>query len=75
MGLLTIPFRLPWLPVQALVRLAELIQDEAERTFYDPVTVRHELERIDEARMTGEISDEEAVQLQQEVVGRLTRSG
>ena len=41
MGLLTLPFRLPFLPVEGVVRLAELIQEEAERTFYDPATVRH----------------------------------
>ena len=75
MGLLTLPFRLPWLPVRGVVRLAELIQEEAERTFYDPATVRSELERIEEARVAGEITDEEAAQLQEEVVARLTRAG
>ena len=75
MGLLTLPFRLPWLPVQGVVRLAQLIEEEAERTFYDPATVRHELERIEEARVAGEITDEEAAQLQEEVVARLTRAG
>ena len=75
MGLLTLPFRLPLLPAKGVVRLAELIQDEAERTFYDPATIRHELERIDEARMAGEITDDEATQLQQEVVARLIPGG
>ena len=72
MGLLTLPFRLPWLPVQGLVRLAQLIQEEAERTYKDPVTIRNELERIEEARAAGDITDEEAAQLQSEVVARLT---
>ena len=75
MGLLTLPFRLPWLPVQGVVRLAQLIQEEAERTFYDPVTVRHELEQIEDARVAGEITDEEAAQLQEEVVARLNEPG
>jgi hypothetical protein len=74
-GLLTLPFRLPLLPAKGVVRLAELIQDEAERTFHDPATIRHELERIDEARIAGEITDDEATQLQQEVVARLTSGG
>jgi hypothetical protein len=72
MGLLTLPFRLPWLPVQGVVRLAQLIQEEAERTYNDPVTIRNELERIEEARAAGDITDEEAAQLQSEVVARLT---
>jgi RPA family protein len=73
MKLLTLPFRLPWLPVRAVIRLSELIEEEAERTYNDPATIRHELERIEEARAAHEISDEEAAQLQNEVVARLTR--
>lgn len=73
MGLLTLPFRLPFLPIQALVRLAETIQDEAERTYYDPATIRRELAEIERARAAGEISEQDAAQLQNEVVARLTR--
>jgi hypothetical protein len=73
MGLLTLPFRLPFLPVQAIVRLAEVIQEEAERTYYDPTTIRRELAEIERARMAGEISEEDAAQLQNEVVARLTQ--
>lgn len=71
MGLLTLPFRLPFLPVQAVVRLAQLIQEEAEKTLYDPAMIRRELEEIERARASGDISEEEAAQLQNEVVARL----
>jgi Gas vesicle protein G len=73
MGLLTLPFRLPFLPMQAIVRLAEIIQEEAERTYYDPATVRRELAEIERARASGDISEEEAAQLQNEVIARLTQ--
>ena len=73
MGLLTLPFRLPFLPVQAVVRLAQVIEEEAERTYYDPATIRRELAEIERARAAGEISEEEAAQLQDEVVARLTQ--
>ena len=73
MGLLTLPFRLPFLPVRAVVRLAEVIQEEAERTYYDPATIRRELAEIERARAAGEISEQDAAQLQNEVVARLTR--
>lgn len=73
MGLLTLPFRLPFIPVQAIVRLAETIQEEAERTYYDPATIRRELAEIERARAAGEISEEDAAQLQNEVVARLTQ--
>ena len=73
MGLLTLPFRLPFLPIQGVVRLAQIIQDEAERTLNDPATIRRELAEIERARAADEISEEEAAQLQNEVVARLTQ--
>jgi Gas vesicle protein G len=73
MGLLSLPFRLPLLPVQAVVRLAEVIQEEAERTYYDPAAIRRELAEIERARAAGAISEKDAAQLQNEVVARLTQ--
>jgi Gas vesicle protein G len=73
MGLLSLPFRLPFLPVQAVVRIAEVIQEEAERTYYDPATIRRELAEIERARAAGDISEKDAAQLQNEVVARLTQ--
>jgi hypothetical protein len=72
-GLLTLPFRLPLLPLRAVVRLAELIQEEAERQLADPATVRRELEQIEAARASGEISAEEAAALTEEAVARFTQ--
>jgi hypothetical protein len=73
MGLLTVPFRLPLLPLQGVIRLAQIIAEEAERTVNDPATIRHELEQIQEARAAGDISAEEAARLENEIVARLTR--
>jgi hypothetical protein len=73
MSLLTLPFRLPLLPLRAVVRLAQLIEDEAERQLADPATVRRELEQIERARASGEISAEEAARLQDEAVVRFTQ--
>ena len=73
MSLITLPFRLPLLPLQAVVRLAQLIQDEAERQLADPATARRELEQIEQARASGEISAEEAARRQRETVARFTQ--
>ncbi len=70
MGLLTFPFRLPLMPLRAVIRLAEVIEEEAERTLYNPATIRRELEQIEQRRAAGEISDEEAAELQTEAVAR-----
>ncbi len=73
MGLLTFPLRLPLLPVRAVVHLAQIIQEEAERQLADPATIRRELEQIAQRQAAGEISDQEAAQLQSEAVARFTQ--
>ena len=71
MGLLTGLLGLPLAPVHGVVWLAEQIRDHAEEQFYDPVRIRAQLERVDEARRAGEISEEEAVELENELLQRL----
>lgn len=74
MSILTLPFKLPLLPLQGVIRLAELIQEEAERQLTNPATIRRELEGIEQARQAGEISDEEAKELEREAVARYTQA-
>lgn len=69
MGLLTLPFRLPFLPVQGVIQLGELLQDEADRQLHDPARIRHELDEAQRRYEAGEISDEEFTQIQDELVG------
>ncbi len=71
MGLLTVPFQLPLLPLKAVIRLAEIIGEEAERELHDPARVRRELEEAQERRAAGEISDEELSRIQTEALGSL----
>jgi Gas vesicle protein G len=68
---LTLLVRLPLLPVQGLVRLGEIVQDEVERELHDPVRVRRELEDVERARVRGEASDEDVERAEGEAVGRL----
>jgi hypothetical protein len=75
MDLLTLLFRLPFLPVRGLIRLGELIQDEAERELHDPARVRRQLENVEEARAHGEASDQDVARVEGEAVGRLVGSG
>lgn len=71
MGLLTLPLRLPLLPLQGVIRLAELIGEEAERQLNDPARIRQELEEAQRLWAAGEISDEDLARIQNEVTGRL----
>jgi len=69
---LTFLLRLPLLPVQGVVRLGEIIRDEADHQLHDPAAVRRQLEEAEEARAAGRISGEELAETEQAAVGRLT---
>lgn len=71
MNPLTLLFRLPFLPVQGVIRLGELIRDQAEQELHDPAAVRRKLEEAERARAAGQISDAELAQIQEEALGRL----
>ena len=73
MGLLTLPVRLPLLPLKGVMRLGELIGEEAERQLNDPARVRRELEEAQRLRAAGEISDEELAGREQELTSQLIR--
>jgi hypothetical protein len=70
-GFLTLPVSAPLASVRGVVWLAEQIHDQAEREFYDPVKIRGQLHDIAEARETGQLSAEEADQLEEQLIERL----
>lgn len=71
MGLVTGLLGLPLAPLKGVLWLAEQIQDHAEEQYYDPVRIRAQLERVDEARRTGELSEEECDELENDLLQRL----
>jgi hypothetical protein len=62
---------LPLLPVRGVVWLAEQVLEQAEEQYYDPARIRAQLEQVDEARRTGELSEEECVDIENELLQRL----
>lgn len=71
MGLLTLLFRLPAMPVQGVLRVLEIVADEADRQLHDPTRVRRELEEAEQRHAAGEISDDELTQIETDAMGRL----
>ena len=74
MGLLTFVFRLPWLPVEGFVKLASVIKEEADRQMASPATIRRELEEAEQARASGEMSDEEVAEFQEAALAEFTQA-
>jgi hypothetical protein len=62
-------------PVRGVVRLAELLQDEAERQLRDPAQIRRRLAEVDAAWQAGDITAAERDAWQDELVARLVAGG
>ena len=74
MGLLAGLLTLPLAPVRGTIWVAEQVLEEAENQYYDPGVIRRQLEDVEELRASGEITDEEAEQLEDDLVERLMES-
>ncbi|RNM12705.1 gas vesicle protein GvpG [Nocardioides pocheonensis] len=61
----------PLAPVRGAVWVAEQVQAEAERQWYDPARIQRELEDVSARRSAGDLSDAEADLLEEELVQRL----
>jgi len=70
-GLVTGLLGLPLLPVRGVMWLAEQVLEQAEEQYYDPATIRAELEEVDRQRRDGEISDEDATAREDDLIDRL----
>lgn len=71
MGLISGLLGLPLAPVRGAVWVAEQVLEQAEQEFYDPGRIRAMMEEVDRLRAEGELSDEEAVAREDELVERL----
>jgi hypothetical protein len=71
MGLLTGLLTLPLAPVRSVAWLAERILEQAEQQMYDPVAIRRQLFEVESAREAGQLSDDEAAELENELLSRM----
>ncbi|AGB25749.1 Gas vesicle protein G [Mycobacterium sp. JS623] len=71
MGLFTGLLTLPLAPVRGVVWVAEQIQEYAVEQYYDPANIRAELDRVEEARQSGELTEQECAEWEDELLHRL----
>jgi hypothetical protein len=71
MGLIKGLLGLPLAPVRGTVWVAEKVQEQAEQQLADPARIRAEMEEVDRRRAAGELTEEEAVALEDALVERL----
>ena len=65
---------LPLVPVRGVIKLGELLQQQAEQELYGSAQVRRRLEELGEAAAAGEISPEEERRAARELLGRVVES-
>jgi chorismate mutase len=70
-GLITGLLGLPVAPLRGTIWVAEQVLQQAEEEFYDPARIKAQLEDVDKARAAGELSEDEATALEDELVERL----
>ncbi|HJF14386.1 MAG TPA: gas vesicle protein GvpG [Enteractinococcus helveticum] len=58
-------------PVKGTIWIAEQLKEEAERQYYDPASIRRQLEDVAQARQDDRITAEEATSLETELIQRL----
>jgi hypothetical protein len=73
MGLISGLLTWPIAPVRGVAWVGERILEEAERQWADPAAVERALRDVDARREAGELSEEEAAALEDELVARLMR--
>lgn len=71
MGLITGLLGLPLAPLRGTIWVADQVLQQAEEEFYDPARIKAQLEDVDRARAAGELSDDEATAIEDELVERL----
>lgn len=74
MGLFTGLLGLPLAPLRGTLWVAEQVLQQAEEEYYDPARIREQLEAVERARAAGELSEDEATEIEDALVDRLVHS-
>lgn len=73
MGIFTAVLGLPLAPVRGVVWISEIVRRQVEEELYSPAALRRRLEEVDDARASGQMSDEEAAQAEGQILDSMTR--
>ena len=71
MGLITGILGLPLAPVRGTIAIAEQVMRQAEEAYYDPATIKRQMEAVEQQRQDGAISEAEAAAWEDELLQRL----
>lgn len=73
MGLITGLLTAPLAPLRGVIKLSEVLQDQADRELHGRSAARRQLEELGEARASGRISEAEEIEEQRRILERTMR--
>jgi chorismate mutase len=71
MGLISGLLTLPLAPLRGVVAVADVLLRQAEEIYYDPSSIRSQLEEVERLREEGQIDDVTATELEDDLIERL----
>ena len=74
MGLISWTVGLPLMPIRGVFWISELIQQRAEQELRDPRVARNQLEALEVAARSGDLTPEAQAEAEQQVVKRMVRT-
>jgi hypothetical protein len=66
---------LPTLPARGVIKLGEVIQQQAERELHDPSSIRHMLEEAEDEKRRGRLSEADEARVEQQALDRAISRG
>ena len=67
----TLLVRLPLLPVEGVIRLGEVIQEQVEREYRNPASIRRQLEEVEAEAASGAVSETDRERAEQQAINRV----
>jgi hypothetical protein len=68
MGIFSAIVTSPFAPIRGVIALGEVLRRQAEEELYSPANTRRQLEELQEARESGEISADEEKEAQERIL-------
>lgn len=75
MGIFSAILGLPLAPVRGVVWISEIVRDQVEEELFSPAAMRRDLEAVEEALRSGQISEEEAAREEDAIIQRVVGGG
>lgn len=72
MGIFSAILGLPLAPVRGVLWIGEVIRQQVEEEMFSPAAMRRDLEAVEEALRSGQMSEEEAERAEDAIIKRMT---